>query len=221
MTWRFDAHVHTGHSKDGRGSVLELAVAAQEHGMHGFAVTDHDTIAGHAEIEEAMQKTGLLIVPGIEVTTAEGHVLALNVREDIQKGQSLTATMAAIEARGGIGIVAHPLRMFTGIGPSGLRTHTGRGTIKAVEAHNARERRIVQENTQSIVATLGVPMVGGSDAHWVHDVGTAYTEFDHAPQDAGEVVRSIRDGLCRPAGGNLSRRQVWGHGLSLTVRRFR
>lgn len=221
MTWRFDAHVHTGHSKDGRGSVLELAMAAQERGMHGLAITDHDTVAGHAEIEEAMQKTGLLIVPGIEVTSAEGHVLALNVREDIAKGQSLTATTAAIEALGGIAIVAHPLRMFTGIGPSGLRSHTGRGTIKAVEARNARERRIVQENTWAIAATLGVPLVGGSDAHWIHDVGTAYTEFDHVPRDAADLVHSIRDGLCRPAGGNLPRRQVWGHGLSLTVRRFR
>ena len=215
--WRFDGHVHSHHSRDAKGAVLELAQCAQERGLHGFALTDHDTVAGHAEIEEAMQATGLLIVPGIEVTSAEGHILAWNVHDDIAKGRSLPRTVAAIRDQGGVAVAAHPLRMFSGLGPEGLRTHSATGALRAAEGLNARERRLVQQNTQRVVAGLGIAAVGGSDAHWVEDIGTAYTVFDHAPADAAALVAMVRDGLCRPAGGNTARHQVWKHSLSLAV----
>lgn len=221
MTWRFDGHVHSHHSKDGKGTVMELALTAQERGMHGFALTDHDTVAGHAEIQAAMEATGLMILGGIEVTSAEGHVLAYHVAENVAKGMSFADTVAAIEAQGGLAVPAHPLRMFSGIGPTGLAQRHEEGHIHAVEGRNARERPLVQGNTERVVAALGLPAVGGSDAHWVEDIGTAYTIFDHAPSDAEDLLQMIRDGLCRPGGGHSPRHKVWRHSLSVPARKLR
>ncbi|MGB1585900.1 MAG: CehA/McbA family metallohydrolase [Thermoplasmatota archaeon] len=221
MSWRFDGHVHSRHSKDAKGSLLELAEAAQARGLHGFAITDHDSIAGHAEIHDAQHATGVRILPSIEVTSAEGHVLAYGVHEAIPKGMSFARTQAAVEAQGGVAVLAHPLKMFSGIGPRGLDRRHQEGLVRAAEGRNGRERRIVQENTEALLAKLGIPATGGSDAHWIKDIGTSYTILPHPPADDEAWVAMIRDGLCRPGGGNLPRRKVWGHGLTVPVRNLR
>ncbi len=215
--FRIDCHVHSEHSKDARGTVLELAQAAQAAGLHGFCLTDHDTIAGHAEIQEAAEKTGLLIIPGIEVTTAEGHLLALGVNQIVPRGLGYQETREIIEAQGGVAAPAHPLRLMSGMGPSALQKHTDDGAIVAVEAMNARERRIVQENTRSLVSELGVSPLGGSDAHWIHDVGNAYTVFPDPPVAVDDALDRIRRGQCTVGGKQTPRHKVWGHSLSLAV----
>ncbi len=213
--FRLDCHVHTRHSKDARGSVLDLAVAAQAAGLGGFCLTDHDTVAGHAHIREAQEKTGLLIVPAIEVTSAEGHILALGVREDVPRGLGYLETREHVEDQGGVAVPAHPLRSFSGMGPRALHHHTDEGQILAVEAVNARERRLVQQNTRKLVSELGVSPLGGSDAHWVHDVGAAYTVLDDAPGSVDDVLDAIRRGACRAEGTPLRRLSVLGHTASL------
>lgn len=217
MTWRFDCHVHSHHSNDAKGSVMELAEAAQANGLHGFALTDHDTVAGHDEIPVAMEATGIFILPSIEVSSAEGHILGFGVTEAPAKGKSFETTREAIELQGGLAVPAHPLKTFSGMGPQGLRDH--QANLPAVEARNGRERRIVQENTERLVASLGLPMMAGSDAHWIRDIGTTYTTFDGPPADAGALLDMIRDGLCRPGGGNIARHKVYAHGLSLALPR--
>lgn len=217
MSHRFDLHVHSRHSRDARGSVMDLAMAAQEAGLHGFCLTDHDTIAGHKEIEQAMHATGLLIVPGIEVTAAEGHVLAIGATRAVPKGLGLDETIGFIEQQGAVPVPAHPLRMLSGIGPTSLQDHAAEGGLRVAEGLNARDRRMVQENTLRRVQGLGLAATGGSDAHWVRDIGTAYTVLDRRPASAEDLVAALHDGLCRAEGGSLRRRSVWGHSISLAV----
>lgn len=208
---RVDLHVHTRHSRDARGTVLELACAAIEAGLQGFAVTDHDTVAGHRTIGEAARETGVLIVPGIEVTTAEGHLLAYGVDEVLPRGLGLQETVQAVEAAGGVAVPSHPLRMLTGIGPTSLRDHAQRGVLHACEAINSRERRLVQENTQRLCATLDLAQTGGSDAHLVRDVGTAWTRFDEPLDSVADLLEALQHGRCRPEGDALPRHRVWAH----------
>ncbi len=217
MSYRFDLHVHSAHSSDARGSILELAEAAAGAGLHGFCITDHDTIAGHEEIQRAAEATGLLIVPGMEVSAAEGHILAIGCSHPIQKGMGLGETASFIHQHGGIAVPAHPLRFMSGIGPRALSDAAAEGHIHAAEGLNARERGLVHENTMRSVHQLGLAATGGSDAHWIRDIGTAYTVFDDMPNDAGALVRRIRDGLCEPGGGSTRRRSVIGHQLSLAL----
>ncbi len=211
---RLDLHVHTRHSRDAKGTVLELANAAKSAGLDGFAVTDHDTVAGHAEIRDASRETGLLIVPGVEVSTRDGHLLALGIEEAPEPEQPMLRTIKRIHAAGGVAIPSHPLRR-TGIGDN-LRSLAER--LAVAEARNARERRAAQERTEAFVAEVGLAGTGGSDAHWITDIGTAWTEMQVSCRDVDDVLSALSQGQCRPGGSNLPRLQVWRHGASVPFR---
>lgn len=75
---RFDLHVHSSRS-DGTVAPGGLAALAARAGLAGFALTDHDTVAGWDEAAEACAGLGLEFVPGIELSAEVGvqsvHVL--------------------------------------------------------------------------------------------------------------------------------------------------
>lgn len=79
---RVDLHAHTTWS-DGTESVAQLWHSAQRAGLTTLALTDHDTVAGWAELPAAVEATGVAAVPGIEVSAEHDrlsvHVLALLV----------------------------------------------------------------------------------------------------------------------------------------------
>lgn len=64
----YDLHTHSIIS-DGTTRPAEIAAEAAELGLRGFALTDHDTIAGWDEAREAAALHSIDFLPGIEVTT--------------------------------------------------------------------------------------------------------------------------------------------------------
>ncbi len=70
---RIDLHVHSTASDgtDAPAALVPLAVAA---GLDVIALTDHDTVAGHAEAIDALGGTDLTLVPGAELSCAMGGV---------------------------------------------------------------------------------------------------------------------------------------------------
>ncbi|MBQ9686058.1 MAG: PHP domain-containing protein [Oscillospiraceae bacterium] len=74
---RIDLHVHTTGS-DGTFTPREAVALGVERGLKAMAITDHDTVVGHAEAIAAAQELGMELVPGIEISTKYGgavHVL--------------------------------------------------------------------------------------------------------------------------------------------------
>jgi len=63
-----DLHVHT-RASDGALTPEEVVKRAQEAGLEAGAGTDHDTTAGLEEALEAGRRLGVLVVPGIEIST--------------------------------------------------------------------------------------------------------------------------------------------------------
>lgn len=76
---RIDLHTHSNAS-DGTDTPAELVANAVAAGLDVVALTDHDTVAGHAEAANAVQGTGLTLVPGAELSCVVGgismHLLA-------------------------------------------------------------------------------------------------------------------------------------------------
>lgn len=74
-----DLHTHSVCS-DGTTTPREIAQEAASIGLEGFALTDHDTIAGWDEARIAAATSGIGFLPGIEITTHTGvrsaHLLA-------------------------------------------------------------------------------------------------------------------------------------------------
>ncbi|MBE0690267.1 MAG: PHP domain-containing protein, partial [Anaerolineae bacterium] len=134
------------------------------------------------------------IVPGVEVTSADGHVLALLVTEPVAKGLSLAETTAAIHAQDGIAILAHPLEptiaphtfMRYLLQPSVLI----QANIDAVEVMNAGAFTPgCNWLAQRAYRHIGLPHVGNSDAHMIASIGSGTTRF------AGRTATDLRMAL--------------------------
>lgn len=78
-----DLHTHT-RASDGTETPAENVRIAHAAGLAGLAITDHDTVAGIEEAEAEGLKLGMLVVPGVEISTVAGgqdiHVLGYYIR---------------------------------------------------------------------------------------------------------------------------------------------
>lgn len=74
----YDLHVHS-RASDGTSPPEEVARAAREAGLEGFALTDHDTVGGLPAAAAAARRERVGFVPGIELSAEdrerEVHVL--------------------------------------------------------------------------------------------------------------------------------------------------
>ena len=86
-----DLHVHTNASRDGESSVEDVLAAAVKAGLDAIAITDHDTTEGSL-CALAAQNPGVLIIPGIEVSTRQGHLLVLGTTKVLAPKQDVLKT---------------------------------------------------------------------------------------------------------------------------------
>ena len=105
---KFDLHVHSTHSGDSIMSVEDIVGRIVELGFDGFALTNHNTTSGNREAAKLCKKAGLIFIPGIEVSTAEGHLLGLGVKSTIKAATPAEEVIAKIHEQGGLAIAAHP-----------------------------------------------------------------------------------------------------------------
>lgn len=198
---RADLQLHSDLG-DGLASPEEILDAAERAGMDLIALTDHDDIRGSFTLRDIAQRRSskVAIVPGIEVTTRSGHLLALFVEDEIPMFRPLPETIAAIHRQGGLAIVPHPLSYLTfSVGERALRALAELGDdpsfIDGIELVNpsyagrVRVRRAAWLNAH----VLRVAETGSSDAHHAELVGTAWTEF------AGATAEELRAAIVASA----------------------
>ncbi|MEE6208831.1 CehA/McbA family metallohydrolase [Salarchaeum sp. III] len=197
VTLRVDPHVHSDGSYDGHEPVELLLEHASDIGLDAIVVTDHDAIEESLRAARLAPDYGLVGIPGVEVSTRHGHLLAVGVTERPPKGESFADTAAAIRELGGAAVVPHPFQRSR----HGVRKRYLDDTdVDAVEVYNSmlftgyRNRR-----ARRYARNRNYPGMGSSDAHHVMNVGRAYTELDvnaptKAAADASDVVEAIRTG---------------------------
>ncbi|MDQ6764611.1 MAG: PHP domain-containing protein [Verrucomicrobiota bacterium] len=180
MPFNIDLHTHTFFSGDGVSSPEDNISAARAKGLSGFAVTDHNTCDAVTYLldkglmrEDGAPVDGFLIVPGQEVTTAEGHLLCIGTTIPDLKGTPAREVCEIIHERGGLAIPPHPYDLFrAGIRFPVLETLP----IDALEVFNAATTlRRYNSFAFNYAQSRGLPMTAASDAHHYGALGTAYT----------------------------------------------
>jgi len=166
---------------------------AKKRGLDGVAITDHDRIDGALKIAK---EAPFFIIPGIEVSSSNGHVIGLNVQEEIPRRLSVDETVDKIHESGGIAVACHPVTLFKG----SLGRHTN-SKFDAVEVINASAFpfNYSVKHSQRIASRLGIAGVGGSDAHYSPEIGYAHTIVD-AELEVDKIIKAISKGLCQPFG---------------------
>jgi hypothetical protein len=146
------------------------------------------------------KETDFLIIPGTEVSSRDGHIVGLNVYEQITKGLSANETVDIIHKAGGVAIACHPFALFKGsIG----KYVTAK--FDAVETINSSSFpfRCASRKANELAEHFKLPKVAGTDAHYGPVIGCAYTLID-AELDIEAIIRAIIRGKCQPFGSPLS-----------------
>lgn len=197
-----DLHLHTRFSFDASIGPKFLADALHQHPVvKAVAVTDHNTLEGYFHVRRfAAAYEDVVIVPGVEVSTVRGDVIVLGVEEKPAYWSSLESVVDFARARGGVIIVPHPYR-GGGIGDSAKRIPSD---IAAVEVANPDAS--VEENkmAEDLARTQNMPGVGGSDAHHIRQLWTAYTEVKAEPT-VEDILKAIKQASVTPV---LARNRV-------------
>ncbi|CAN5633381.1 hypothetical protein BH18VER1_BH18VER1_01030 [soil metagenome] len=180
MSFNIDLHTHTFFSGDGVSSPEENIAAAREKGLHGFAVTDHNTCDAVTYLldkglmrEDGRPVDGFLIIPGVEVSTETGHLLCIGATLPYLKGRPAREVCEMIHERGGLAIPPHPFDLFR----AGIRFETLETLpIDALEVFNAATTlRRYNRQAYEYAGSRGLPMTAASDAHHSEALGTAFT----------------------------------------------
>lgn len=198
-----DLHIHTIYSYDGTASVPAVLTRARQIGLDVIAITDHDEIIGSLKAVELAPAFGVEVIPGTEVTTAEGDLLTLNVTQKIERNLTLIETVFKVSELGGFCIAPHP--MSNGIGMKSLSAYsiskalhksTVAQTLIAIETYNATTLDRNSNHYARILADwLDITATASSDAHIVEAIGLGVTEFDG--RTAQDLLTALQNGNVR------------------------
>jgi len=200
MTLRIDLHVHSFFSADGVSSPEDLIAAARAAGLNGFAITDHNTCeAVDYMVDRGLMRAdgqpvdGLLVVPGIEVTTADGHLLCLGCHlPSSLKGRPAAEVCRLAHEAGGLCVAPHPYDLFrAGIRESVLDVLP----LDGLEVFNAAiTMKRHNRKAYDYARRRGLPMTAGSDAHHAGAVGVACTIVETGDFSVSGVMAALRRG---------------------------
>ena len=195
---RIDLHTHTNYS-DGTDSAEELIRHAEKIGLDGIAITDHDTFQG---LHEALEiETDLIIVPGIEISTCKGHIIAYGVTDgEFEMGLTPKETVDLIHRRGGIAVPAHPFDYIR----LGIKDEVYNIKADALEVINGCITfNYFNKKAYQVAIELDLPMIAGSDGHSIDEIGIAWTDFLTEPHSWQDVISLILKKETIPVGKRL------------------
>jgi predicted metal-dependent phosphoesterase TrpH len=194
-----DLHIHSIHSYDGTASVPAILRRAKELGLNVIAITDHDEIAGALKAMELASTYGIQVIPGIEITTADGDLLAYNITEKVPPHLPVEETILRVGALGGFCIAAHP--MASGMGMNSLSALSILKIVRnpklarffiGIETYNATAiDRLSNQSARLMAKGLPVAKVGNSDAHILSAIGLGATEFTGS--SAADLINAIKN----------------------------
>ena len=191
MKLRLDLHVHTTNSRDARTTPGQVASLCKAAGLDGLAITDHNFLS-------TITSDDVIIIPGIEVSTSDGHLLGLGVFRPIPRGLSADESIAQIRDVGGLAIVAHPYDLLrSAINPEILTTMPD-----AIEVINSASmlHSIAWKRARKFAEKRNLPQTGGSDSHIPETIGKAFTVVDVESREVKSVLDAIRNGRVSPEG---------------------
>src|SRR5438046_7628840 len=119
MPFNFDLHTHSFFSAYGVSSPEDLIAGARAKGLHGIAMTDPNACDAVTDLlEKGLMRLdgqpvdGFLVLPGVEITTADGHLLCIGAELPYLKGKPAREVCEIIHQRGGLAILPHPYALF-------------------------------------------------------------------------------------------------------------
>jgi predicted metal-dependent phosphoesterase TrpH len=169
--WKIELHSHTIYSKDSLIRLNDLPEICRQQGIDKLAITDHNRAAGALN---AYRLFPILIIPGEEIMTTEGELLAWYIREEVPAGLTPEEAIRRLRDQGAVIGVAHPFDRYRKGAWKADSLERIVDLVDAIEVFNARCLHL--EDNQKALAFAeqqGKLMTCGSDAHIRREYGKA------------------------------------------------
>jgi predicted metal-dependent phosphoesterase TrpH len=211
-----DYHIHTSVGDAVMTPEQVVDYCEHETDLRVIAITDHDQVKGGFAAQEYAKKKKykIEVIAGEEVSTLKGHLIGLFMKKRIRRYTGLIDTIKDIHGQGGICIVPHPLSwLTTSVGERAFKkvmTHKDEDVyFDAVEMINpAIAGRITDKRACSMNKNCWkLPVTGGSDAHSLIGIGSAYTWFKG--KTAADFRKNIENGTTTFAGKYWDFHEHW------------
>jgi predicted metal-dependent phosphoesterase TrpH len=201
-----DLHIHTLHSWDGTSTVAAILKQVLENThLNVIAITDHDCVTGALEALELAPSYGIDVIPGCEITTAQGHLLAYFIKKPVPPKLSFVETVLRVGEMGGICVAAHPCARMTNslhaqVIRQGLNDPDVARIFVGIEVYNAGlVHKASHVRAQLLANSLPIAQVGNSDAHLLWVIGRGMTHF-HG-KSAMELRRDLENHTTKAIAG--------------------
>lgn len=198
-----DLHAHTTYS-DGVLSPTELVRLAARSGLKVLALTDHDTVEGVPEAQQAGRDLGVRVVPGIEISASFGksiHVLGLFVDIGAPWLEAHRRTWKEYRSKRIDRICERLASVGVQLDPDAIRAASGEGSVGRPHVARAlREAGFVESLDEAFARYLGDGQPGYVAANYT----SVEEAIDGIRQSGGVAV------LAHPGFYNLDDRlQTW------------
>lgn len=215
MKLKADLHIHTYYSnktqylrwgKIGRYmpdsiiSVEQVLQSAKEANLDLISITDHDEILGSLEAVKIAPDYGLTAIPGIEITSKDGHILAYGIDKIITPNQSAQKTIELVRKMGGIAVPAHAFH------PQGLFFRNKNLSLQKQHPFDAFEVYSAfcgkSEKAIDFADKYNLPKTVGTDSKWTTSIGKSHMIIESASYDLNGILRAIKNGKTKPVFNN-------------------
>ena len=196
-------------SDDSFLSVDELIERSKAAVLDGICLTDHDAFWTDDQVLELSRRHEFLVLPGSEINTDAGHVLAFGLRSYEFGMHKPDFLRACADREGAVLIAAHPYRRRfledPGRDPEARSGMLERAIAdpffnlcEAAEALNGRGSAEQNRYSVDLCEAVALPAVAGSDAQRVAQIGTAATEFRGRLECLDDLLGLLKTGDYRP-----------------------
>jgi predicted metal-dependent phosphoesterase TrpH len=165
---------------------------AQEIGLTGVVITEHDWLWTEDELDELRAAApNLVVLSGVEVSTKQGHFLAYGVRDPfaLPKNIGVAELCREVHRQGGAVAAAHPYRWGQ---PFDDILKEERPELDALEMMSNNMDEDIRSRAATLNTRLRLAPIGNSDAHRVETLGCCYTQFASAIRDMKDLVEALR-----------------------------
>lgn len=193
---KIDFHIHTDRSDDSNAKVEDIIRKAEEKGLDAIVILDHNSMQW--DTCDALSKTKLKVYRAGEYSTEDGHIIVVGATTPLENictfksGRFETSCILSnAKAQDAFIIMAHPFRWVRKPPSDDLLRQ-----VDAIEVFNGRNcfvRKNYDANlkAQRAAERLNLPMISGSDAHFVSEIGNGYVTFDTLGEPFD--IKAIRD----------------------------
>ena len=222
-----ELHCHTVHS-DGDFQVKELQEKARDNHLSLIALTDHNTLSGYDELDDAVVPA----IRGIEWTTYFGHMLVLGAKSFVDwrnaVPDNIDEKIKEVKACGGIVGIAHPYQIGSPICTGGRWEFNVRdwSSVDYIEVWHEDLNKISSENVKSVelwtsLLDKGYKLAATYGRDWHRDTssghfGCTYVDIDGQVNEAS-ALRGIRMGKTVVSTGAKFFFRVHRHGNTFAI----